>query len=135
MTARPIGAFTIRHLVAAPVDVGKHAAMALVCDFTGELLSRPFEFPMAMAGVALLIERVQAATHGRVVWLIRVGVEAAGTYHQPLTSVGVLPADWQLIQVNPVQVAAQRQINRAAAQTDALDTGGDQRPAAGRARR
>jgi hypothetical protein len=24
-------------LVAVPVDVGKHAAMALVCDFTGEL--------------------------------------------------------------------------------------------------
>ena len=27
-------------VVAVPVDVGKHAAMALVCDFTGELLGR-----------------------------------------------------------------------------------------------
>lgn len=24
--------------------------MALVCDFTGELLTRPFQFPMTMAG-------------------------------------------------------------------------------------
>ena len=53
-------------LVAVPIDVGKRAAMALVCDFTGELLARPFEFPMTMAGVRLLVERVQAATRGRM---------------------------------------------------------------------
>lgn len=85
-------------LVAVPVDVGKHAAMALVCDFTGELLARPFEFPMTMAGVRLLVERVQAATRGRMIRLVRVGVEAAGHYHQPLVSAGVLPEEWQLVQ-------------------------------------
>jgi transposase len=75
-------------LVAVPVDVGKRAAVALVCDFTGELLARPFEFPMTMAEVRLLVERVQAATHGRMIRLVRVRVEAAGHYHQPLTSAG-----------------------------------------------
>ena len=109
-------------LVAVPVDVGKRAAMALVCDFTGELLARPFAFPMTMAGVRLLVERVQAATDGRAVRLIRVGVEAAGHYHQPLTSAGVLPADWQLVQVSPTQVASQRQLTgRRRLKTDALD--------------
>jgi hypothetical protein len=109
-------------LVAVPVDVGKHAAMALGCDFTGELLGRPFEFPMTLAGVRLLVDRVQAATHGRAVRLVRVGVEAAGHYHQPLTSTGVLPADWQLIQISPAQVAAQRQLTgRRRLKTDALD--------------
>jgi hypothetical protein len=29
-------------LVAVPIDVGKHTAMALVCDFASELLVRPF---------------------------------------------------------------------------------------------
>ena len=109
-------------LVAVPVDVGKHAAMALVCDFTGELLARPFEFPMTMAGVRLLVERVQLATSGRAVRLVRVGVEAAGHYHQPLVSTGVLPANWQLVQVNPTQVASQRQLaGRRRLKTDALD--------------
>ena len=109
-------------LVAVPVDVGKRAAMALVCDFTGELLARPFAFPMTMAGVRLLVERVQAATDGRAVRLIRVGVEAAGHYHQPLVSAGVLPADWQLVQISPTQVAAQRQMTgRRRLKTDALD--------------
>ena len=98
-------------LVAVPVDVGKRAAMALVCDFTGELLARPFAFPMTMAGVRLLVERVQAATRGRMVRLVRVGVEAAGHLHQPLVSAGVLPEDWQLVQVNPTQVASQRQLS------------------------
>jgi transposase len=109
-------------LVAVPVDVGKHAAMALVCDFTGELLARPFEFPMTMAGVRLLVERVQAATRGRMIRLVRVGVEAAGHYHQPLVSAGVLPEEWQLVRVNPTQVASQRQLTgRRRLKTDALD--------------
>jgi transposase len=109
-------------LVVVPVDVGKRAAMALVCDFTGELLARPFEFPMTMAGVRLLVERVQIATCGRAVRLVRVGVEAAGHYHQPLVSAGVLPEEWQLVQVNPTQVASQRQLTgRRRLKTDALD--------------
>jgi hypothetical protein len=66
-------------LVAVPVDVGKRAAMALGCDFTGELLARPFEFPMTMAGVRLLVERVQAATRGRMIRLVRVGWRPPGT--------------------------------------------------------
>jgi transposase len=77
---------------------------------------------MTLAGVRLLVDRVQAATHGRVVRLVRVGVEAAGHYHQPLTSTAVLPADWQLIQISPARVAAQRQLTgRRRLKTDALD--------------
>src|SRR5918993_1418035 len=54
--------------------------------------------------------------------VVRVGVEAAGHYHQPLVSTGVLPADWQLVQVNPTQVASQRQLaGRRRLKTDALD--------------
>jgi hypothetical protein len=109
-------------LVAVPVDVAKHAAMALVCDFTGELLARPFEFPMTMAGVRLLVERVQAATRGRMIRLVWVGVEAARHYHQPLVSAGVPPEEWQLVRVNPTQVASQRQLTgRRRLKTDALD--------------
>jgi hypothetical protein len=72
--------------------------------------------------VGLLVERVQAAPHGRVVRLVRVGVEAAGHYHQPLVGAGVLPADWQLVQANPAHVAAQRRVTgRRRLETDALD--------------
>ena len=59
--AEPTRGVDPAELVAAPVEVGKHTVMALVCDFTGELLARPFEFPMTIAGVRLLVERVQAA--------------------------------------------------------------------------
>jgi transposase len=77
---------------------------------------------MTMAGVRLLVERVQLAISGRAVRLVRVGVEAAGHYHQPLVSTGVLPADWQLVQVNPTQVASQWQLaGRRRLKTDALD--------------
>jgi hypothetical protein len=48
--AEPIRGLDPAELVAVPVDVGKRAAVALVCDFTSELLARPFAFPMTMAG-------------------------------------------------------------------------------------
>jgi transposase len=92
--AQPTRGVDPAELVAVPADVGKGAAMALVCEVTGELLARPFQFPMTLTGVRLLVERVQLATCGRVVRLVRVGVEAAGHYHQPLVSTGVLPTDW-----------------------------------------
>jgi len=70
------------------------------------VVGRPLALPVTLAGVRLLVDRVQAATRGPMGWLVRVGVEAAGQDHQPLTSTGVLPADWQLIQISPARVAA-----------------------------
>jgi hypothetical protein len=52
--AEPTRRVDLAELVVLPVDVAKHAAMALVCNSTGELLARPFEFSMTMAGVRLL---------------------------------------------------------------------------------
>jgi transposase len=109
-------------LVAVPVDVGKRSAMALVCDFTGEVLARRFEFALTRPGVAELVERVQAVRAGRPVGLVRVGIEAAGHYHWPLTSWGVLPGDWQVVEFNPAHVTAQRRTNgQRGVKTDAVD--------------
>ena len=121
-------------LVAVPIDVGKHAAMALVCDFTGELLARPFEFPMTMAGVALLVERVQAATRGRMISLVRVGVEAAGHYHQPLVSAGGAAGGLAAGPDQPGPGGRPTPDDGTEATEDRrAGPGGDQRPAAGRA--
>lgn len=109
-------------LLVVPIDVGKQQAMALVGDFTGELLVRPFRFPMTRAGVAELVGGVQRVCAQRPVRLVRVGVEAAGHYHRPLTSAGVLPAAWQLVELNPAHVSAQRRVNgQRGVKTDPVD--------------
>jgi transposase len=109
-------------LVAVPIDVGKHQAMALVCDFAGELLVRPFEFAMNRVGVAELVRRVEAVRAQRPVRLVRVGIEAAGHYHRPLVSAGVLPADWQLVELNPAHVTTQRRARgQRGVKTDPVD--------------
>jgi transposase len=109
-------------LLAVPIDVGKHQAMALVCDFAGELLVRPFAFAMNQAGVAELTRQVEAVRAKRAVRLLRVGIEAAGHYHRPLTAPGVLPADWQLVELNPAHVTAQRRVNgQRTLKTDQVD--------------
>jgi transposase len=75
-------------LLVVPVDVGKLAATSLVCDFTGEVLVRRFEFALTQPGVAELVRRVQAIRGRRGACLVRVGIEAAGHYHRPLTAAG-----------------------------------------------
>jgi transposase len=109
-------------LLAVPIDVGKAAAAALVCDFTGQLLARRFQFALTRVGVAELVRQVQAVRAARPVELVRVGIEAAGHYHRPLISAGVLPVDWQLVELNPAHVAAQRRTNgQRGVKTDAVD--------------
>jgi transposase len=109
-------------LLAVPIDVGKHQAMALVCDFTGELLVCPFAFAMNRAGVAELTRRVEAVRAERAIHLVRVGIEAAGHYHRPLLAAGVLPADWQVVELNPAHVTGQRRARgQRGVKTDQVD--------------
>jgi transposase len=109
-------------LLAVPVDVAKASAVALVCDVTGEVLARPFQFVLTRVGVAELVRRVQLVGAARTALLVRIGVEAAGHYHRPLTAAGVLPADWQLVEFTPAQVAAQRRTTgQRGVKTDSVD--------------
>lgn len=119
VTARSSGV-RLEDLVAVPVDVGKHSAMASVLDFTGAVLAKPFEFDLDRRGVEVLVSKVQAAAPARVS-LVRVGLEAAGHYHLPLAG-GALPPDWELRLLNPGHVAMQRKANgQRGVKTDRVD--------------
>jgi transposase len=110
----------LEDLVAVPVDVGKHTAMAKVVDFTGATLVKPFEFNLDRAGVEQLVGRVRSACPASV-RLVRVGLEAAGHYHLPLAG-GVLPIEWDLRLLNPGHVATQRKANgQRGVKTDRVD--------------
>jgi transposase len=81
----------------------------------------PFEFMLDLAGVAELAARVDARLPAAT-QLVRVGVEAAGHYHRPLLADGVLPAGWQIVELNPAWVTAQRRVNGSrAVKTDRVD--------------
>ncbi len=109
----------LEDLVAVPIDVGKHAAMAKVIDFTGKVLVKPFEFKLDRSGVGELVSRVETACPSAV--LVRVGLEAAGHYHLPLSG-GVLPPAWDLRLLNPGHVATQRKANgQRGVKTDRVD--------------
>lgn len=110
----------LEDLVAVPIDVGKHMAMAKVIDFTGAVLVKPFEFTLDRAGVNHLVSRVRSVCPPSV-RLVRVGLEAAGHYHLPLAG-GVLPVEWDLRLLNPGHVATQRKANgQRGVKTDRVD--------------
>ncbi|MQB01816.1 MAG: IS110 family transposase [Actinobacteria bacterium] len=120
LTSRSVGV-ALDRLVAVPVDVGKSAAMAMVVDFTGRRLAAPFEFALDRVGVERFVTRVEGALSGDVA-LVRVGVEACGHYHRPLVACGVLPGDWQVVELNPAWVSAQRRVNGTGrTKTDPID--------------
>jgi transposase len=119
VTSRSSGV-RLEDLVAVPIDVGKHSAMAKAIDFTGVELARPFEFTLDRRGVEAFIARVDAALPASVA-LVRVGLEAAGHYHLPLAG-GVLPAGWELRVMNPGHVSMQRKVSgRRGVKTDRVD--------------
>jgi transposase len=108
-------------LVAVPVDVGKTTAMLMACDFSGRVLVPAVEFSVTREGVAGVVARVRAALPAGV-QLVRVGVEAAGHYHRPLIAAGVWPDGWQVVELNPAHVAAQRRVNgQRGVKTDRVD--------------
>ena len=123
----------LEDLVAVPIDVGKHTAMAKVIDFTGAELAKPFEFPLDRGGVRSLVARVGQVVPGSVS-LVRVGLEAAGHYHLPLAG-GVLPVEWELRVLNPGHVSMQRKVNgQRGVKTDKIDLAAIARSVAGRPR-
>ena len=111
-----------RERVAVPVDVGKHTAMAMVADFAGERLVAPFVFSLDRPGIAELVRRVERVVVQRGAARVEVGVEAAGHYHRPLTASALLPADWQLVELNPAHVTEQRRVlGKRGVKTDQVD--------------
>jgi len=119
VTARSSGV-RLEDLLAVPIDVGKHSAMASVVDFTGATLVKPFEFGLDRRGVEQLVARVRSVAPVTV-GLVRVGLEAAGHYHLPLAG-GALPDEWELRLLNPGHVALQRKANgQRGVKTDRID--------------
>ncbi len=111
----------LRQLVAVPVDVGKSSAMVMACDFARRMVMPAMEFPLTRSGIAAMLAGLRGALPVDV-GLVRVGVEAAGHYHQPMIAPGVWPQGWQVVELNPAHVTAQRRVNGSrGVKTDRVD--------------
>lgn len=73
-------------LLAAPIDVGKSTAAALVCDFWGEIVAAPFEFDLNESDFTKLRAELARAEASQDTSFTRVGVEQAGHYHDTLVA-------------------------------------------------
>ena len=69
-----------------PVDVGKRTALAMVADHHGEVVGDRLEFELTRSGTDRLVGVLERARQQRCAESLRVGVEAAGHFHQALCS-------------------------------------------------
>lgn len=97
-------------LLAVPIDVGKRTAMAMVCDFFGEVVAPPFTFAMNEGGVAKLRVEVSRAEALRDALVVKVGLEQAGHYHRNLMA-RLVDLGMEVTLLNPVQVKQNRDQN------------------------
>lgn len=93
--------------LAVGVDVGKRDALALIADHHGEVVGAPVAFALTEPGVRSLEEALQQAVLTRQARSVRVGIETAGHYHQPLLS--RLAASHDVVELNPGQVKSARE--------------------------
>lgn len=90
-----------------PVDVGKHAAAALVADWYGQVVAGPMRFGLDEPGVASLLVTIDGAGRERQAVVCRIGVESAGHCHRTL--VARLAEDGrEVVELNPAHVAEAR---------------------------
>jgi transposase len=94
-------------LLAVPIDVGKHSAVAMVCDFYGEIVTEPFAFALTAPGVGALGVAVARAQAARDAAWVRVGLEEAGHYHRTLLW-RLRCSGMEVALLNPAQVKENR---------------------------
>lgn len=112
--ARPV------EMVVVAIDVGKNTVAVSVTDDQRRRLLGPLDFAMTRAGLAATVAKIEAVVPWRA--RVRVGVEAAGHYHQPLLVPSSWPTGWELRELNPGHVSEQRRVQgRRRVKTDAVD--------------
>jgi transposase len=112
---------TPQRCLVVPVDVGKHTAMALVADHYGQIIGEPLEFSLTVAGVDTLVATIGGVARSTAAQSVRVGIEAAGHYHQALATT-LRGKDFDVVELNPYQVKIARvQLGQARIKTDLRD--------------
>lgn len=107
-------------MVVVAVDVGKNTVALSVTDWQRHRLLGPLDFAMTQAGLAATVSRIAQVLPPAAA--VRVGIEAAGHYHQPLLVASSWPAGWELRELNPAHVTEQRRVQgRRRVKTDAID--------------
>jgi transposase len=102
------------------VDVGKNTVACSVTDEKRNRLFGPVDFAMTRSGLDSTVTRIRALVPAAV--KVKVGIEAAGHYHQPLMKPSSWPPGWELLELNPAHVTEQRRVQgRRRVKTDAID--------------
>lgn len=107
--------------VVVAVDVGKNEFAISATDATRRRLLKPrLGCPMTAPSVREVVAMIERLLPAAAV--VKVGIEAAGHYHQPLLALQTWPAGWELLELNPAHVTEQRRVmGKRTIKTDTVD--------------
>jgi transposase len=106
--------------VVVAIDVGKTEFAFSVTDAERRLLLKPRTgCPMTGSSLAQVVAEVDRVLPAGA-W-VKVGIEAAGHYHQPLLN-AAWPGGWEVLELNPGHVTEQRRVlGKRTIKTDVID--------------
>lgn len=106
--------------VVVAIDVGKTEFAFSVTDAARVLLLKPRTgCPMTASSLAQVVAEISRVL--RVGAQVKVGIEAAGHYHQPLLN-AAWPCGWEVLELNPGHVTEQRRVlGKRTIKTDVID--------------
>ncbi|TDC53309.1 hypothetical protein E1212_06485 [Jiangella ureilytica] len=94
--------------VVVAVDVGKSTVASSVTDEKRHRLLGPVDVAMTRSGLEATLARIGEVIAPQTG--VKVGLEAAGHYHQPLLTPAAWPAGWELLELNAAHVTEQRRV-------------------------
>jgi transposase len=108
-------------MVVVAVDAGKNEFAVSVTDAQRTKLMKPrLGCPMTAPSLREVLAAIGVVVPAAA--RVKVGIEAAGHYHQPLMSAAVWPAGWEIVELNPAQVCEQRKVlGKRTIKTDSVD--------------
>jgi transposase len=115
--AAPVTSWT----VAVAIDVGKNEFAISATNASRHQLVKPrLGCPMTAPSVREVVAIIGRALPAGAA--VKVGIEAAGHYHQPLLAAGTWPVGWEVLELNPAHVTEQRRVmGKRTIKTDTVD--------------
>jgi hypothetical protein len=106
--------------VVVAIDVGKTEFAFSMTDASRRLLLKP-RTGCSMTGSSLAQVAAEISGVLPVDAVVKVGIEAAGHYHQPLLN-APWPGGWEVLELNPGHVTEQRRVlGKRTIKTDVID--------------
>jgi len=108
------------NVLVVAIDPAKHFPKALICNFNGEIIYKPFFFHIDKSGLNSFLNKIQNADKEIMAQKVLIGTEATGHYHQKVVHF-LQEKNYEVSIINPYTTSEIRKQNLIRSKNDNFD--------------